>query len=161
MAKILAVCKTNTASSAMFEGYVRRKIEESGLEGAEIESAGLLEKSAGRPANGHAITAMWDHNVDLRWHRSRWIGSLNLGDYTYIMAMDKEVHRLLLADHRCQQYRDRITLVAMASGGIASPYAGDLATHDQCVKKIAAAWSEAAIFFRLGQYRAGVKSALR
>lgn len=69
--RILIVCDGNICRSPYAEAYLRRRLQDAGRQGVEVESAGFFGPD--RPANeqGYALAKL--RGVDLGHHRSRLI----------------------------------------------------------------------------------------
>ncbi len=70
MQRILFVCTGNTCRSPMAAGLFAKILQEKGVTGVEITSAGLAAVD-GAPASAEAIEAMRRAGVDLTGHRAR------------------------------------------------------------------------------------------
>ena len=70
MQRILFVCTGNTCRSPMAAGLFAKILQEKGVTGVEITSAGLVAVD-GAPASAEAIEAMRRAGVDLTGHRAR------------------------------------------------------------------------------------------
>ena len=87
MNRILAVCTDNECRSPMAEGIIRRIVEESGIEGIEVASAGLSAEEGEAPS-GYAVEALREIGVDISAHRSRPVLKEDLlnADCIYVMT---------------------------------------------------------------------------
>ena len=79
---ILIVCQGNTCRSPMAEVIAKRLLQTK----AHIESAGIAASDS-FPATKDAIKTMSEMGLDLREHRSRDIGALELSNFTTFIAM--------------------------------------------------------------------------
>ena len=74
MNKVLCVCSGNISRSPMMQAVLQQRLGASFL----VESAGVREELAGRPANHRSVACMKERGVDLSTHVSRWVGRLDL-----------------------------------------------------------------------------------
>ena len=96
-----------------------------------VESAGVREGLAGRPANHRSVACMKERGVDLSGHVSRWIGDLDLDQYRWIVCVGQD---------EADKVRSALgggsanVLVANAhQGGIPDPYELGLAGYRDCL----------------------------
>lgn len=85
--KALVICSGNICRSPMVEAYLRHRLNRSGLSHVVVSSAGTLG-IAGAPASGEAVRAMAEIDIDLRTHRSRALGEVDVITSDWILAMD-------------------------------------------------------------------------
>jgi protein-tyrosine-phosphatase len=96
-----------------------------------VESAGVQPGLAGRPANHRAVTCVAERGIDLGGHVSRWIGSLDLTQYAWIVCVGSDEADRVLAMPGAGSAR---VIVANAEGGgIPDPYEHDLARYRACL----------------------------
>ena len=96
-----------------------------------VESAGVREDLAGRPANHRSVACMKERGVDLSVHVSRWVGHLDLNQYQWIVCVGHDeadqVRSLLGAD------KTRVIVANEHQGGIPDPYELGLAGYRDCL----------------------------
>ncbi len=96
-----------------------------------VESAGVREDLAGRPANHRSVACMKERGVDLSVHVSRWVGRLDLNQYQWIVCVGHDeadqVRSLLGAD------KTRVIVANEHQGGIPDPYELGLAGYRDCL----------------------------
>ena len=86
MPKVLCVCVGNISRSPMMQAVLQQHLGD----GVVVESAGLDEALAGRPANHRSVACMRERNVDLSGHVSRWIGSVDLDQFRWIVCVGRD-----------------------------------------------------------------------
>ena len=98
MNKVLCVCGGNISRSPMMQAVLQHHLGAAFL----VESAGVREELAGRPANRRSVACMKERGVDLSGHVSRWVGNLELGQYQWFVCVGRDeadqVRSLLGAD---------------------------------------------------------------
>jgi protein-tyrosine-phosphatase len=87
--KVLFVCTGNTCRSPMAEGILRKLLEDKGVEGLQVSSAGTYALR-NAPASLFAMEIASDRSVDLSRHRSRQLTQEMTGKADLILAMSKE-----------------------------------------------------------------------
>ncbi len=87
MKHVLFVCTGNTCRSPMSEALLRRKLEERGLSGIQVASAGTGAWD-GAPASEGAYLVALEHGLDLSAHRARLLTreTVQLADLVLTMA---------------------------------------------------------------------------
>src|SRR5690242_2009317 len=86
MEKVLCVCLGNISRSPMMQAVLQQHLGPAFL----VESAGVREGLAGRPANHRSVACLQERGVDLTTHRSRWIGDLDLDQYRWIVCVGQD-----------------------------------------------------------------------
>ena len=127
MEKVLCVCVGNLSRSPMMQAVLQRHLGGAFL----VESAGVREGLAGRPANHRSVACMKERGVDLSGHVSRWIGDLDLDQYRWIVCVGHEE-----ADKVRSALGTASTSVMVANehrGGIPDPYELGLAGYRDCL----------------------------
>ena len=96
-----------------------------------VESAGVREELAGRPANHRSVSCMKERGVDLSAHVSRWVGRLDLDQYQWIVCVGQDeanqVRYLLGSD------KTRVIVANEHQGGIPDPYELGLEGYRDCL----------------------------
>ena len=127
MKKVLCVCAGNISRSPMMQAVLQQHL------GAafRVESAGVRQDLAGRPANHRSVACMKERGVDLAGHVSRWIGDLDLGQYRWIVCVGHDE-----ADAVRTALGAGSTSVVVSNGhhgGIPDPYEHGLAGYRDCL----------------------------
>lgn len=86
MEKVLCVCLGNISRSPMMQAVLQQHLGDAFL----VESAGLREGLAGRPANHRSVACLKERGIDLSGHVSRWIGDLDLEQYRWIVCVGQD-----------------------------------------------------------------------
>jgi protein-tyrosine phosphatase len=127
MQKVLCVCVGNISRSPMMQAVLQQHL------GAafRVESAGVSQALAGRPANHRSVACMKERGVDLSGHVSRWIGDLDLDQYRWIVCVGHAEADMVRSAPGVDPAR---VLVANADqGGIPDPYELGLAGYRDCL----------------------------
>ncbi len=144
MVRVLFVCLGNICRSPTAEAVFRGAVAREGLQHAiEVASAGTADYHVGKPADKRARAAALARGVSLEAHRGRQVAVEDFSRFDYILAMDDENLRNLLA--RCPaRYRDRVRLfLAFAPeagrADVPDPYYGGPEGFEQVLDLCAAA----------------------
>ena len=127
MEKVLCVCLANISRSPMMQAVRQQHLGQAFL----VESAGVREGLAGRPANHRSVACLQERGVDLTTHRSRWIGDLDLDQYRWIVCVGQDE-----ADKVRSALGAGSASVIVANeqqGGIPDPYELGLAGYRECL----------------------------
>lgn len=136
MKRLLFVCTGNTCRSPMAEVIFNAMAKEKGLDW-RAESAGVAAVGE-RPASENAIRAVAEIGLDLSMHRTRFLPSLPLGEYSLFVAVGEEHAEILrsigVPDSMLRVLRrapnaDDIYDLRM---DIIDPYGGDLNAYRKC-----------------------------
>lgn len=132
MRKILFVCHGNICRSPMAAGYMRKLLENRGIDGAEIDSAGIGALS-GYPASDSAREVARLHGFSIDDHRARQILSADLEYYDEILVMERS-QKMMLQTHS-EIPAERIQLLgefgSAADPEIDDPYGGDIESYHE------------------------------
>lgn len=113
----------------------------------QVESAGTWEETVGRPANEHSIFLMQERGIDLTGHESRWIGDLDLTQFSHIVCVGESEARMI--NHYLAEYGGTAVLIANNDqGGIPDPYGMGLPVYQICVDLLGKAVLEIADLIR-------------
>lgn len=98
MIRVLFVCLGNICRSPLGEGIFRHHVSGAGLEHQfEIDSAGTGDWHVGQqPHHGSQLVAR-QRGLDLSGQRARQILVADLASFDYVVAMDSQNHRDILA----------------------------------------------------------------
>ncbi len=127
MQKILCVCLGNTCRSPMMAALLQKEL---GVD-FQVESGGIQEEVAGRLANEHSILCMQERGIDISQHVSRWVGDIDLTQFSHIICVDKSV-----ADKVHQFLLGAKTKVVIANGernGVPNPFKQGLTAYRECL----------------------------
>jgi protein-tyrosine phosphatase len=132
MERVLCVCVGNISRSPMMQAVLQQHL------GAafRVESAGVREALAGRPANHRSVACMKERGIDLSGHISRWIGDLDLDQYRWIVcAGHDEADKVRSALGQVSGGADstRVMVANEHQGGIPDPYELGLAGYRDCL----------------------------
>jgi protein-tyrosine-phosphatase len=98
----------------------------------QVESAGIREGCTGQSANDHSMLCMRERGADLSQHQSRWVGDLNLSEYSHIVCVgNNEADKV----RECLP-QDSNTVVLIANeddGGIPNPWEKGLQAYRDCL----------------------------
>jgi protein-tyrosine-phosphatase len=89
--EILFVCSGNIMRSPFAEGCLRKILDDIGVQGVEVTSAGTLGID-GSPADAAARTLALDRGFDLQTHRSRGLTARDLARADLVVVME-EAHK--------------------------------------------------------------------
>jgi len=137
---ILIVCTGNTCRSPMAEGLLKSMLKSKGVEGINVESAGIAA-FPGMMASNQAVRVMKEFGVDLSGHRTRQVDRKLLQGADLILTMT-EGHKTALQSwepsvwskiHTMKEYAD------MEDKDISDPYG----LHDEAYRKTASEIREA------------------
>jgi protein-tyrosine phosphatase len=124
---VLCVCAGNISRSPMMQALLQAHLGEA----FRVESAGVQDGLAGRPANHRSVACLRARGIDLTGHVSRWIGDLDLTRYRWIVCVgqdEAERVRAALGGHPAE------VIVANADGGgVPDPYDHGLAGYEACL----------------------------
>ena len=129
--KVLVVCKGNACRSPMLKALLHRACQERNLD-VQVESAGFSEKEATRnePATDKSVVCMDRVGIDIRNHKRKWSGSLNLDSYDLVVAADQKTFCALL-----EQIVEHSKLVlANPPVGIPNPWGKPQEAYDECAR---------------------------
>ena len=136
MKKILFVCTGNTCRSPMAEVIFNSLAEQSNLDW-RAESAGVAAVGD-RPASPNAVQAVAEIGLDLSAHRTRFLPSVDLNEYSLFVGLGEE-HADILRSlgipanmvrvlHRAPNTADIYDLRM----DIVDPYGGDINAYRKC-----------------------------
>jgi protein-tyrosine-phosphatase len=138
MPRILCVCTGNICRSPMAEALLRRRLEQQGLTGWQVESAGTWAVD-GRPASRHAVQVMADQGIDLTPHRSRAVNRRLIADTDLVLTMTRDHAEALRVEFPFQAAKIHL-LSEMKDGrryDVDDPYGGPLAEYQACASELA------------------------
>lgn len=127
MERVLCVCLGNISRSPMMQVLLQQQLGEA----FAVESAGVREGLAGRPANARSVACLAERGLDLGGHVSRWIGDLDLAQYRWIVCVGQDEAdkvRSALGAHEA-----RVIVANAEGGGIPDPYEHGMAGYRECL----------------------------
>src|ERR1043165_5756507 len=130
--KILCVCTGNTCRSPMLATLLRGLVAQRGIEGVQVESAGT-GAGDGEPATPQAVSTMAGFGLDLRGHRSRHVGGVDLGGVDRVLCMTSS-HAAYIRSLGVPAAR--IQVVNADHGGVPDPFGGTLADYELCARTL-------------------------
>ncbi|MEG0872526.1 MAG: low molecular weight protein arginine phosphatase [Clostridia bacterium] len=87
MKKIMFVCTGNVCRSPMAHFYMKKRVEELGIENLFlIDSCGIFAIT-GAKSTANAVVAISEYGVDLKKGRAKNIKDIDIQDYDYIFCM--------------------------------------------------------------------------
>ncbi len=141
MVRVLFVCLGNICRSPTAEGVFRSVVEREGLgDLIVIDSAGTHAYHVGEPPDTRAQEAAARRGIDLSGLRGRRAKAQDLEEYDYVLAMDRDNYRNLLAI--CPPtYEERVRLLMEFAPGrpeeeVPDPYFGGSGGFDRVLDMI-------------------------
>lgn len=126
--KVLCVCIGNTCRSPMMQVLLQQQL---GNE-FQVESAGVRKESAGKPANDNSILCMQERGIDLTNHRSRWVGDLNLTQYSHVICVgDNEAQQI--SEYLGQESKVVVLIANGEHGGVPNPHKKGVPAYLECL----------------------------
>jgi tRNAThr (cytosine32-N3)-methyltransferase len=129
---ILCVCTGNTCRSPMLTTLLRGLISQRGLDGIRVESAGT-GASEGEPATPLAVSTIAGFGLDLRSHRSRHIGGIDIAKVERVLCMTSS-HAAYVRSLGVPA--NRIEVVNAEQGGVPDPFGGTAADYELCARTL-------------------------
>jgi protein-tyrosine-phosphatase len=126
--KALCVCFGNTCRSPMMQVLLQQQLGQQ----VRVESAGIREGCAGQSANEHSVLCMSERGIDLTGHQSRWVGDLDLSEYSHIVCVGEPEAQVVCG--LLPQGSKTVVLIANESrGGVPNPYEKGLDAYRECL----------------------------
>ncbi len=94
--RVLILCSGNTCRSPMAEGILKKALQDRGVDGVEVRSAGTLGLHD-QPATATAVEVARSHGVDIAEHRSAAFTPEMGRQFDLILALADEHFELALA----------------------------------------------------------------
>ena len=154
MTHILLVCTGNTCRSPLAETMLRRKLQERGVDGVSVGSAGTGAWD-GAPASEGAYLVALEHGLDLSSHRARLLTRELVDGSDLVLTMAR--HHLARAEQLGAS--GKVHLLGEFAGGegataeVRDPFGGDLEGYRETYEELDAMLG--AIVARLERERSG------
>lgn len=129
---VLCVCTGNTCRSPMLMTLLRGLVTQRGIDGVRVESAGT-GAGDGEPATPQAVSTMAGFGLDLRGHRSRHVGRVDIGKVDHVLCMTSS-HAAYIRSLGVPA--NRIQVVNADQGGVPDPFGGTLADYELCARTL-------------------------
>jgi protein-tyrosine-phosphatase len=129
----LAVCTGNTCRSPMLAALLRQRLDQAGLRGDRVASAGT-GAAQGEPASAGAAAEMARRGLDLAGHRSVNVRQLDLGEFDRVLCMTSS-HAAYLRSLGVPAAH--LEVVNAAAGGVPDPYGGSARDYADCAEVLA------------------------
>lgn len=133
---ILVICTANICRSPVAEAVLRQRLQEQGLAGWTVSSAGTWAESE-RSAATHSIQIMAEKGVDLRPHRSRIVTEEMLAEVDLVLCM--EIGHVEALHAEFPAHSRKIYLLSEMVGqrySVSDPYGGPLQEYQRMVKEL-------------------------
>ena len=127
MEKVLCVCVGNISRSPMMQAVLQQQLGSAFL----VESAGMSRELAGRSANYRSVACMNERGIDLSSHISRWIGGLDLDQYTWIVCVGHDEAEMVRSTSGATSAN--VIVANERHGGIPDPYELGLTGYRDCL----------------------------
>jgi protein-tyrosine phosphatase len=139
-ARVLFVCANNICRSPIAEGVFRVIAQRNGLDGIEVDSAGIFANHAGRPPDPRAIATASARGYDLARIRARQITLADFDRFAWILAMDEHNLRAL-SSIAPQGHAGHLGLLmcfaeAASTREVPDPYFGSRAQFDEVIRLV-------------------------
>lgn len=139
MRSVLFVCTGNTCRSAMAEVMFRKMLDDRGIHGITVSSAGITA-FPGDPASEGAVVVMAEKGIDLTAHLARHLTPDIIGAAGLILTMTRSQEAYVI--NKLPQFADRVhTLGVFALDDpdaldIQDPYGADILGYKECAAQI-------------------------
>ncbi|MGB1147368.1 MAG: low molecular weight phosphatase family protein [Alphaproteobacteria bacterium] len=97
-ASVLFLCTRNAIRSPMAEGLMKKALEDAGVKGVFVASAGLYPTDI----DGFVVSVLSEHGVDMHRHEARPFDTLFDGGYDLIIALSKQAEGEAIEAMRAQ-----------------------------------------------------------
>ncbi len=109
--KILMVCLGNICRSPLAEGVLRHKLEEAGIAGVHVDSAGTSDWHAGEHPDRRSMENAAAHGVDISKLVSRQFVTDDFDRFDRIYVMDSSNYRDVMALARHAEDEKKVALL--------------------------------------------------
>lgn len=122
--KVLCICEANSCRSVLVAALLQKEL---GHE-FQIESAGIGEEARkGLPANIYVERLLHGHGIDVADHKSRWLGDLDLTQFSRIVCVDEEIELEVLA------FLAGYRIEVLSFSGMPNPYKKNWDAYRACL----------------------------
>jgi protein-tyrosine phosphatase len=149
MYRITTVCTGNICRSPLAEYMLRAALEEAGIDGVQIDSAGTSDWEIGNPIDPRASALLTARNIDAARHTARQFTAGSFADTDLVLALDTDHYAELRRLAPTAQDREKVVLLrsfdpavadkGQSEQGIYDPWYGDEADFETCQQLILAA----------------------
>ena len=115
--KILFVCLGNICRSPLAEGIMLHFLQNKN-EAIKVDSAGTAHYHVGEKPDNRTIENALKHGVDLNGLRARQFKAIDLDEFDYIFAMDKNNLRHILSACKTVEQKNKVHLFLPFSGNV-------------------------------------------
>lgn len=117
MEKILFVCLGNICRSPLAKTILKKQVAEKGLaQMLHIDSAGTADYHIGKDADARTRKNALKNNLEII-HKARQISPLDLEEFDYILAMDRNNYHDILKLSATKSHHDKIYLMRSFTKG--------------------------------------------
>jgi protein-tyrosine phosphatase len=138
--KVLFICLGNICRSPLAEGIFHHKADQMGLANiVQADSCGIGHWHIGEPPDKRTQQTAHKHGIDISRHRGRQLAAEDLLNYDYLIAMDQDNYRDIVAmvqKHYPRQQEEILAKLTMMrahdpqspdnQAGVPDPYYGGL-----------------------------------
>lgn len=135
MYRITTVCTGNICRSPMAEHLLRAALQDAGIDGVDVDSAGTSDWEIGRPMDPRAAELLTRQGLDPSTHVARQFTAEDFADTDLVLALDTDhfgaLRRLAGNEtdrskvHMLRSFDPSVAQEALAQQGIYDPWYGD------------------------------------
>ena len=135
MYRITTVCTGNICRSPMAEHLLRAALQDAGLEGVDVDSAGTSDWEIGRPMDPRAAELLTRHGLDPSHHVARQFTAEDFAGTDLVLALDTDhfgaLRRMAGNEtdrskvHMLRSFDPSVAQKAPTEQGIYDPWYGD------------------------------------
>lgn len=123
------VCLGNICRSPLAEGILRQKLNEKGIKGVEIDSAGTSDYHAGECPDKRTLINAKNHGLDISTLKARQFKVEDFDSFDKIYAMDASNYNNIIALARNIKDKNKVELILNTSNpnsnmSVPDPYFG-------------------------------------
>lgn len=109
--RVLMVCLGNICRSPLAEGILKHKIQQQGLSGWAVDSAGTGNWHVGELPDHRSIATARQYGIDLTDQRARQFQAADFEQFDHILVMDTQNFRDVLLLARSDEHRAKVRLI--------------------------------------------------